>query len=506
MKRKEGNNAKIIHNTYVLYLRNFTTMIISLASARLTLKILGINDYGLNSLVGGIIIMFSFLNLSMGTAVQRFYSIEIGKGRYDNLKKIFGVGMNIHLIIAAISFLLAEVFAVFFLQKLNIPEERLNAAQWIFQFAIAGYILSVINVPYSACLRAREDFSRMAYVEIIQAILKLVVLFLLFHINYDKIVILNAFYCGIGLLYFIAIILLAKKYKETEFHINKDIKLLKEMLNFAVLILVAVFARIIRDQGVIILINIFFGLAINAAYAIALQIRQAIENFTSGFKQAVVPQLMSSFGASDQNRMHKLIFTSTKITFILLLIISLPVIFEVDYILKLWLEEPPQYSGMFIILVIIDLIINSFPYFLTQGIHATGRLKKIQTYSSALLILNIVVVYVFLKIGCNFYYAIYIAIITSLLSNIVNVYLSTQILNIKLNSFIFDVIVRCFGIVAITVLILIGIKAIFDESLLRLIIITVSSCLLLFGFGYIIGLEKDEKTFVLKHIKVFTHW
>lgn len=499
-KNELSNNSKIIKNTGALYFRTFITMVISFFTARVTLEVLGVNNFGLNNLVGGVVAMFSFLNLSMGTSVQRFYSIGIGECNIDSIKKIFGVGMYIHILIAMISLLIAEVFAFFFLSKLNIPPERIYAAHLVFQFSIAGLILSIINVPYSALLRAKEDFSKMAVVDIIQAFSKLVVLYLLYHIKFDKLITFSALYFCVGVFYFVAIKFLANKYEVTKFYINRDIKMVKEMLSYAVLILVAVFARIFRDQAIIILINLFFGVAINAAYAIALAIRAAIENFTSNFKQSVVPQIMSSYGENNLDRMHKLIFTSTKITFLLSLIISLPLIFETEYILKIWLVKPPLYSVGFVSLLLVDFIINTFPYFLTQGIQATGKLRKIQTYLSLMLILNAVLIYIFLKFGFGFYYVIYLTIIASIVSNILNIIFAVNILKIDIKFFVNQVLLKCVIIIGIITFILVGIQFIIPESLLRLITITTISSLLICGLGYFVGLDKDEKTFVLKYI------
>lgn len=489
----QNKNSKIIYNTGALYIRMAVTMVISFFTARVTLNVLGVEDYGLNNLVGGVVAMFSFINLSMGTAVQRFYSIEIGKKDNAQLFNVFGTGVYMHLIIAAITLLIAEIFAFFFLERMNIPPERLWAAQVVFQVSTLSLLLNIINVPYAAFLRAKEEFSKMALVDIIQALSRLLVLFFLCRIDYDKLIVFSILNLAVTLFYVIAINRLARKFSETSFHINRDFKLLKLMLSFTSLIILSVFAKLFRDQGIIVLLNLFFGLAINAAYAISINVQNILDTFTLSFKQSVVPQLTSSYSEGNFVRMNKLIYTSTKITFLLSVIIGLPLIFESQYILELWLINPPKYSAEYVSIVIFNLLISSFPYFLTQGIHATGQIKKLQIFTSFNLIFNIILAYTVLKLEGNFFTVIYTVTISSIISNLINICYAKRIIKLDYRFFIINIIGKCTLLLVVVTFILFFLHVSMDKSMIRLLVIILFTFLSVLIGGYYIILDNEEK-------------
>ena len=289
------------------------TMLLSFFSTRITLQVLGAEDYGLNNLVSSVVALFSFLNGSMGTAVQRFYSIEIGKAKESNLDRIFGSALSLHMIVALVTCILMEMFAVFFLHKLNIPAERILAAKAVFQISILSMLMNVVIVPYSALLRAREEFSQIAVAEVLQSAGRLVVVLILTHITYDHLIALGCLNLLVTVLYCAAIILLARRYQECKGRICWDKAIIKDISKFISMLLVTVLASLFRDKGIVILVNYFFGLLINAAYAIAMQVMHIVNTFVMNFKQSVVPQIMSSFGKGDLTRMNKLVNMGTNI-------------------------------------------------------------------------------------------------------------------------------------------------------------------------------------------------
>ena len=383
---------KIATNTIALYIRLGITMIIAFFTTRITLQQLGTDDYGLNNLVGSIVSLFSFINGSMGTAVQRFYSIEIGKKNFERLKRVFGVGLHLHIFVAIFTWIIAEIFAIFFLHKLNIPDERMFAAQIVFQISLLSLVLNIINVPYAALLRAREMFSKTALVEIIQAILRLLILYLLVHISFDKLISLSVLNLGITVFYLLSLFFMARRFNETHTRPMRDKELIKQMLSFISMLLMTVLAQLLKTKGLVILINLFFGLAINAAYAVAVQVSHMVNSFVVNFKQSMVPQMMSAYGAGDYEAMHKIINMGTKITFLLMLIITVPVIFECQTILNIWLKNPPEHSARLVALVLISINISSFTYFQYQGVHATGKILSQQVWMSITYVINVVII------------------------------------------------------------------------------------------------------------------
>ena len=487
------DNKKIAKNTIALYVRTIITMIISFFTARVTLQVLGVEDYGLNNLVGSVVALFSFLNASMGTAVQRFFNIEIGRGNEAGLGKIYGVGLYLHIIVALITVVAAEIFAIFFLSKMNIPSERMFAAHVVFQISIFSMALNIVNVPNYALLKAREMFDKMAMVEIIQALLRLVVLYFLYIISYDKLIVFSALNLGVTFYYVISLYVMTRKFPESHNYPCREKQLINEMLKFISLLIVTVLAEFGRKQGLIMLINLFFGLAINAAYAIAVQVSNMVNTFVLNIKQPMVPQMMAAYGAGDRSSMFRLISFGTKITALMMLLFTLPLVFEIDYLLDLWLKEPPQYSSNLVVLVLININISSFTYFLYQGVHATGNITKQQIWMSLLFVLNVVLIFISFKLGFNFYSALYVTMFISLCQCVLNLVMAKKYYDYSIRFFIRDSFVPCILIALIISVILYGITSLLDSSIWRVLtvgFVDVSLCALL---GYYVVLNKEER-------------
>ena len=476
-------------------------MVISFFTARVTLQVLGVEDYGLNNLVGSVVALFSFLNASMGTAVQRFFNIEIGKGNDERLGKVYGVGLYLHIIVAIITVIVAEIFAIFFLSKMNIPPARLFAAHVVFQISILSMALNIINVPNYALLKAREMFDKMAMVEIIQALLRLVVLYFLYIISYDKLIVFSALNLGVTIYYVSALFLMSRRYPEAHNRPCKDKELAKEMLTFISLLVITVLAEFGRKQGLVMLINLFFGLAINAAYAIAVQVSNMVNTFVLNIKQPMIPQMMAAYGAGNKDAMFKLINLGTKITALLMLIMTLPIVFEVDYLLELWLKTPPEYSSRLVILVLVNINISSFTYFLYQGVHATGNITKQQIWMSSLYVFNILLIYVFFKFGFDFYYALYITILISICQCVVNLLMAKKYYSYSITFFLRDSFVPCLIVTGLISITLFGLRSLIPSSIWRVLLIGMVGVGLGVLFGFYIVLNKDERAKTLVFAK-----
>ncbi len=497
------NSKKIAKNTISLYIRQIITMLISFFTVRVTLEQLGLEDYGLNNLVGSIVSMFSFINGSMGTAVQRFYSYEIGKENNERLKRVFGVGLYLHLIIALITFVISEIFAIFFLKKMNIPAERLFAAQVVFQISIMTLVLGIITVPYSALLRARELFSKTALVEIVQAFLRLGNLYLLIIISFDKLIILSILNFLVSFGGITTFFLMARRFDETHCLPLKDNDLIKEMLKFVSLLLITVLAQLLNTQGVVMLINLFFGLTINAAYAVAVQVQHAVNTFVTNFKSSMVPQIMAAYGANDLDSMHKLINFGTKLTFLLLLMVTVPLVCSTEWILTIWLKNPPEYSVQLVILTLISINISSFTYFHAQGIHASGKIIKQQIWLSGSYIVSILVIFILFKCGLSFYFAIFVNIIIGLLQGCVNLYYAHTCFSYSLKYFIRKILFPVIFVVLFLVVCFYFETRINIGDLPKFLLISATDVVVVPLIGYILLFEKSEKEKILGFIKKF---
>ena len=490
------NTKKIAKNTISLYIRQIITMFISFFTVRVTLNQLGVEDYGLNNLVGSIVSMFSFINGSMGTAVQRFYSYEIGKNNQGSLKRIFGTGLYLHLLVALITLVISEVFAFFFLERMNIPRQRLFAAQVVFQISIFTLILGIITVPYSALLRSRELFSKTALIEVIQAFLRLANLSLLVFLSFDKLIVLSILNLMVSAAGILAFVLLARKFEETHTYPIYDKTIIRQMMKFVSLLLLTVLSSLVNTQGIVMLINIFFGLTVNAAYAVAVQVQNAVNTFVTNFKASMVPQIMASYGAGDFKTMHTMIDIGTKITFVMLLMVTYPLMFSAQWILTVWLKNPPEYSASLVIFTLISINIGSFTYVHGQGIHASGDISKQQIWLSSTYLGTIVITFILFKIGMNFYTALFINMGIGILQNIVNVYYATKCFNYSLKNFVNNILSRVCLFTVITLCIFLIEYRLAITEISKFIVFLITDMIIVPILSFVIVFNKDERGFV----------
>lgn len=394
-------NSKIAKNTILLYLRQIILIIISLYTSRVILAVLGIEDYGVYNVVGGIVLMFSFITTTMASASQRFLSYDLAQRNEERLSQTFSLTMLCYIIISVISFLLCELIAVWFLNTyLNIPENSLYAANWVLQFSIFSFIANLIATPYISVIIAREKMSVYAYVSICDGFFKLAIVFIL------KLWVANRLILY-GLLMFIETSLISGFYaiytilhfRESRYKYFYDRVRLKEMFAFAWWNVIGALSNVLRSQGINILLNIFFNPVVNAARGIAYNVNSAISNFSNNFYTAVRPQIIKRYAAGAVDEMLNLVFISSKFAYFLLLILSLPILFETEFLLKIWLSTPPEYSSVFVKLIVINSLMEVLNYPLVNAIQATGNIKTYQLVVSGFYLLNLPISYLLLKEG-----------------------------------------------------------------------------------------------------------
>lgn len=340
------NNKRIAKNTFLLYIRMFFTMAVTLYTSRIILNVLGIEDFGIYNVVGGIITMFSFLNGAMSSSTQRYLTFELGKGEILQLRKVFQTSVNIHWLIALFILVLGETIGLWFLQeKMVIPSERLDAAFWVYQFSIITMMIMIISVPYNAAIIAHEKMSAFAYISVMEVLLKLGIVYLLYFTQLDKLKFYAALLCGMQLMVRIIYgLYCGRHFEETHYKWGWDGKLFREMLGFAGWNLWGGIAYVFFTQGLNIMLNVFFGPAVNAARGLAVQVQGAVAQFSLNFQMAINPQITKSYAKKDFTYMHSLIFRSSKFTFLLLTTLSLPLFIKADLILNIWLAVVPDYT------------------------------------------------------------------------------------------------------------------------------------------------------------------
>lgn len=396
-------NKRIAKNTLMMYIRMFFNMAVSLYTSRVILQTLGVTDYGIYNVVGGVVTMFSFLNGAMASATQRYLNVDIALGNTEHLKTSFRTAMQIHVLIALLVLVVAETVGLWFvLNKLIIPENRMVAAMWVYQFAILASMVSIISLPYDAAIIAHEKMSAFAYISMMDVVMKLVIVYMLVISPFDKLITYAALYLGVNLLdRFIYSIYCNRHFSEINFSLKIDKPLFKEMTSFAGWSMWGNMAWVLFTQGINMLLNMFFGPAVNAARGIAVQVQGVIQGFVSNVQIAVNPQITKSYAQNNFQRMHKLMFASSKFCFYLLFLIVLPLSFEAHFVLHIWLGIVPEHTVWFLRLIMFIMLTETLanPYIVAN--QATGKVKVYQAICGGLLLMIVPIAYIVLKLGGN---------------------------------------------------------------------------------------------------------
>ena len=401
MQDTSSNNKRIAKNTVFLYLRTMLTMIVSLYTSRVILQILGVEDYGIYNVVGGFVTLMSFLSGAISSSTSRYITFALGKGDEKYLKDVFSTSLLAHLVIACIIVFIGETLGLWFvLNKLIIPEERMTAALVAYQIGLLSTVIYMWSIPYNACIIAHEKMSAFAYISIYEAVTKLLIVFLLVYIPIDKLISYSILLFAVQLsVRFIYSWYCRKNFVESKARFLWNKNLFKEMLKFAGWNLWGSTSYALFTQGVNILLNMFFGPVVNAARGIAIQVQSAVSLFATNFQAAVNPQITKSYANSELDVMHVLICRSSKYSFFLLFCLSLPIIIENNFILVLWLKEVPNYTPIFLQLMLWVCIIDAMSNPLMTAAAATGRVKVYQSIIGTILLMIVPISYIALSWG-----------------------------------------------------------------------------------------------------------
>lgn len=499
-----SDNKRIAKNTMFLYFRMLLVMGVNLYTSRVVLQILGFEDYGLYNVVGGIVTMFTFLNGSLGSATSRYITFELGKKNFERLNKIFNTALAIHIAIAVLIILLAETVGLwFFYEKMTIPEDRFYAAFWVYQISIITCFFSLTQVPYNATIIAYEDMKIYAYVGIVEVLLKLGVVFLLLVSPIDRLVFYAVLLClvQVGIMFFYRFYC-NKRFPSCKIVLYKDKNLFKEMFSYAGSDLIGNLSVLVQGQGLNILLNMFFGPAVNAARGIAYQVQGAITQFSNNFMTAVRPQIIKSYAEGDLEAMMKLVKRSSCFSFYMMWMISLPVCLEADYLLSLWLGKYPPHTVNFLILVIMLCLIQTIKTPRTTIFHATGHIKWSNIIVGTILCMAFPLAYIALKLGGSPETVFWTANFTMLLSEIASVLVLKRYINYSVCDYLLNVHVRCLLVAVISFVVPYllydkWLDASFARLLSTCIISTVSVCLV----SFYLGMDRHLRSRLLQIIK-----
>lgn len=490
-----ANNKRIAKNTIFLYIRTFLIMLITLYTSRVVLNVLGVEDYGIYNVVGGVVAMFTVISGSLSAAISRFITFELGKGNLEHLRRIFSTSINIQLGISLLIFIVGEVAGVWFLNhKMNIPSERMLAANWVLHCSLLSFVINLISTPYNACIIAHERMKTFAYVSILEASLKLGIVYLLLASPFDKLSTYAVLLVVVALLIRLAYGIYCKRqFEECTYYFVYDKGIVKEMTGFAIWNFFGNTAYIFNTQGVNILINLFFGVTVNAARGIATQVEGAVMQFVGNFTTAVNPQITKSYATGDKAYMFRLVCMGAKYAYFLLLLFVVPIVLEADMILSLWLKVVPDYASLFLKLSMFGSLVFLLGNTMYTAAAATGKIRKYQFWVTIVGCLVFPLTWLAYKAGSPVYvtYLVYIGIYLVLV--FVRLYILKGLLNFPVMVFIREVMMRLFLVTPSAFLIPWFVTYYVEPSLVRLVIVCILSVISTCMCIYVLGLESVER-------------
>ena len=388
----------------MLYIKMGVTMLVSLYTSRVVLQTLGVDDFGIYNVVGGVVVLFSFLNAAMSSATQRFLNFELGKGDLAQVGHVFSMSLTVHFCIAGLVLLLAETVGLWFLNsELNIPAERMVAANWVYQFSVASTLLGIMLVPYNATIIAYERMAFYAWASIINVLLRLGIVYLLVIGNWDKLTLYAGLTFAVGVVMQIVHVAYCKRsFPQTScYKFFRDKKLFWELISFSGWSLFGGVANMSASQGVNMVMNIFCGVTVNAAMGIANQVNAAVYQFVSNFQVAFQPQIVKRYSSGEHESFVQLIFSASKFSYAMMFLLSFPVILNADFILRVWLNVVPEYTADFTRLMLVFMMLESLSGPLWMSVQATGKIRNYQLIVSAFIFANLPLCIVLLYLGAN---------------------------------------------------------------------------------------------------------
>lgn len=497
-----GTNTRIAKNTLILYFRMIFSMLVTLYTSRVILNALGVEDYGIYGVVGGIVALFNVISGSLSAAISRFITFEIGKGNNDRLNNIFCTSMNIQIVLSVIFVFLSELVGVWFLKsQMDIPEGRMHAAYWVFQCSIFTFVVNLINVPYNATLIAHEHMGAFAYISLLSTLLNLIVALLINWVSFDKLIFYAVAILGINLfMRLIYSFYCCIRFEETKWHLIYDKSLLKEMVRFAGWNFLGASSGVLLGQGINILMNLFFGVAVNAARGIAANVENAVNLLVNNFTMALNPQITKSYASENLSYMHDLVCKGAKYSYFITYLIALPIMLETHQILILWLKQAPEYATAFTRWSILIVLCSVLSQTLVTAMLATGNIKKYQIIVSSLSFSICIFTYVGFKLGVSPTCSYAIQLIVFLIQLCVRIFLLRNMILLPIKKYIHDVLIKVGGVTLLSIVFPTLLYLYMEESLIRLFVISSISLISVVFSIYTVGLTNSERTWIISKI------
>lgn len=504
---EDSKSTRLAKNTVFLYIRLLIVMGLALYTSRIVLSALGIEDFGIYNAVGGFVALFSFIRTSFSTGVSRYITFELGKYNKEGVIRTYSMSLQIVVLISLILVFILEGGGIWFLNnKMTIPEERLYAANWVFQLSVLTFVVSFLSIPYNAAIIAYERMGAFAYISIIDAVLKIMIAGVLLFYGYDRLILYAVLMClETVLIQAVYVVYCRKRVEGCCYRYVRDSRMFKAIFMFTSWNFIGSSAGVLRDQGVNILLNIYFGPAVNAARGLAMQVNSAISQFATGFTTALNPQITKAYAVSDTVYLNKLLYFGAKNSFVLLVLLSFPIIIDPDTPLQLWLGIVPEYAGIFTTLSLIHALVESMSIPLITLMLATGDIKVYQLVVGGLNLAVFPICYVMLELGYTPESTFVVAILSAGVNMLTRMYMSKLKAKLDFSEYLYNVVLRpvvaCFGIFTVEWLI----SSVMATGLLRLIVLYAVNILVVPAISYTIVFNSYERGLLITKLKTYLH-
>lgn len=499
-----SSNNRIAKNTVFLYARMILVLVVGLYTSRVVLNLLGASDFGLYNVVAGFVSLFSFLNASFSTSIQRFYNFEGGRSGDEGFTRVFSVGFRVHVILAIIVFILLETFGLWYINNIMVlPPGRIYDANVVFQLSVFSLVLVIIQIPYLGAIIAKEKLDFFALVSIIEVLFRLGFIIFLPYAPFNKLIFFAIIQFAVTLICFSLYFIYAKhSIKSLHLIHSIDKYLLTEMLSFSGWTLVGSFAFIFKGQGVNLVLNSFFGTIVNAARGIAFQVNNAVSGFATNIGMSFRPQLVESYSVGNYSRTYKLFFTQSKVCYCFILMIITPLIIEMDFVLHIWLGDAvPDQTGIFTSLVLIDALVNTLVSPVTQVVFATGDIKKYQITTALINILLVPICWLFLWFGYDAWVAFLLTIIVSIICQVACLIIMHSVFEYSVKEYFYRIIIPCIAITLLLPLPLCIMHNYIEGAWSRLIAESIGSVLLTVLLSLLFFFSRVERNMMVHHVK-----
>lgn len=504
MESQKENTKRIAKNTIMLYIRMLFGMLVSLYTSRVVLQALGVEDYGIYNVVGGVVSMFSMISSSLSSSVSRFLTFELGKRNIEGLKRIFSTSLSIHVVLSLIIVILSETIGLWFLNThMTIPEYRLYAANMVFHASLFSFVIGLLSVPFNASIVAHEKMTAFAYIGVLDIILRLIIVLFIAYSGYvfDRLIVYSLLSVLVSfIMQLIYWVYCKHNFKECSFTISFDSYYWKKMSSFAGWNFIGCSSVLLKDQGVNILLNMFCGPIVNAARGISMSVNNAISSFAYNFTTAVNPQITKSYASGDEKYMFFLIEKSARFSYYILLLLSLPVMFQTDFILSLWLVDYPEHTVGFVRLVLILSLIGIISNPLINLQLATGKLRDYQLSVGGLSLMNFPLTYLCLKVGLPPESTLMVAIFIAICCLFLRLYFLKSMVGLQTKRFISNVLYNILIVTIFSCIIPIFVQIYLKNDFIEFFIVTLVCVFGTLVCIFFIGLNYNERIFIIEKI------